>query len=188
MGFRGRLVFQKSLALTSNNLLYELGFIDLRKYFLFAKKYTFALRTQFGSIWGRDRKWSKFYIGGFHTVRGHRYFEYSGTRMFLFNMEYRYPFVNVIQIAWPFTFNITNLRALFFWDFGSVWENTKKWQMGQKHGDYYEFKDMRSGLGWGLRFGIAYLRFKLDFATPWDGSVLKPLDKWQGLFSIGYDF
>ena len=187
-GFRGRIIFQRSLNITGRSWLYEIGLIDLRKYFLISKKYTFAFRTKFGSIWGRDRYRDKFYIGGYNTVRGHRYSEYSGTRMFLFNMEYRYPFINIIQIAWPFKFNITNLRALFFWDFGSAWDSTKKWQIGQGNG-VYKFKDLKSGLGWGLRFGISYyIRFKLDFATPWNGSTLKPLKRWRGLFSIGYDF
>ncbi len=187
MGFRGRISFEKSYRITGADWLYELAFIDLRKYFLMSRKYTFALRYQFGSVWGRDRNKNKFYIGGFNTLRGHRYSEYSGTRMFLFNMEYRYPFVNVIQIGWPVTFNIQNLRAVFFWDFGSAWDNTEKWQIGRK-GGVYRFKDLKSGLGWGLRFGIYVLRFRLDFATPWNGSTILPLSKWQGLFSIGYDF
>lgn len=187
MGFRGRVVFQKSFHITGNDWLYELGFIDLRKYFLMSKKYVFAIRTQFGSVWGRDRYNNRFYIGGFNTLRGHGYSKYSGTKMFLGNLEYRYPFINIIQIAWPFRFNIQNLSALFFWDFGSAWNYTKTWRIGKRNG-VYKFQDLKSGLGWGLRFGIYVLRFRLDFATPWNGSTIFPIKKWQGLFSIGYDF
>lgn len=187
-GFRSMLLYQKSLALTGKDWLFDMAFLDLRQYFLMSKRYTLALRAAYGSIWGRDRHENSFYIGGFNTIRGQSYLEFSGTRMFLFNLEYRYPFVNIIQVAWPFTFNIKHLRAVFFADFGSAWDNTDKWQMMRKHGGVWKFQDLKSGVGWGLRFGLYVFRFRLDFATPWDGSRIDPLSKWQGLFSIGYDF
>jgi len=187
-GFRSRISFQKAFPITKGDWDYNLGFIDLRQYFLMSKKYTLGLMGQFGSVWGPDKIMNKFYLGGYNTIRGHRYSEYSGSKMFLASIEYRYPFINIIQIAWPVTINIQNLRAVFFWDFGSTWEDTKSWQIGRKVNGVYKFKDLKSGLGWGLRFGIYVLRFRLDFATPWDGSTLLPLSKWQGLFSIGYDF
>jgi len=186
-GTRGRLIYQRSWALTGKDFIFDLVFFDFRKYFLISKKWTFAMRFQFGSVWGRDRNENKFYIGGFDTVRGHKYDAYSGTKMFLFNLEFRYPFVQVIQVSFPFSFNIYNLNALFFWDFGSAWNETEKWRIGKKNG-VYKFEDLKSGLGWGLRLRVLVFMFRLDLATPWDGSRILPLGKWQGLFSIGYDF
>ncbi len=186
-GSRGKVIYQKAWPITGNDWLFDLAFLDLRKYFLINKKYTFAFRFQFGIIWGRDKDENKFYIGGFNTLRGHKYDAYSGSKMFLFNMEFRYPFIRIIQIVWPFKFNICNLRAVFFWDFGSAWENTKKWRIGH-YNSVYKFQDLKSGLGWGLRLRVLVFRLRLDFATPWDGSTILPLSKWCGLFSIGYDF
>ena len=186
-GFRGRLLFQKSLNITSKDWFFDMAYLDLRKYFLMYKKYTFAIDFKYGSVWGKDSEKNKFHIGGFNTVRGHKYYAYSGKRMGLLNFEYRYPFINIIQIAWPFTFNIRNLRALFFLDMGTAFDNIKKWRFGYNDGRF-KFLDLKSGLGWGIRFGIGYYRFRIDWATPWDGSSIKPLKYWQGVFSIGYDF
>ena len=104
-GFYGNLTLQKSVVINQSDLLYNLAFIDLRKYFFMFKTYTFALRAEAGTVWGRDQELNKFYIGGYDTIRGYPDYSFSGSKMFLFNMEYRFPLVNVIQIAWPFTFN-----------------------------------------------------------------------------------
>ncbi|MBN1898197.1 MAG: PD40 domain-containing protein [Spirochaetes bacterium] len=186
-GFRSRLIYQRSWPITGKDWIYEMAFLDLRKYFLINKKYTFAFRLQGGSVWGPDRHENKFYLGGYNTIRGHRYDAYSGLRMFLYNMEFRFPFIRRITIVWPFTFNISNLNSVFFWDFGSAWDNTEKWRIGSSNGRY-KFQDLKSGLGWGFRLRVIVFQLRLDLATPWDGSKILPLSKWQGLFSLAYDF
>ncbi len=186
-GTRWAISYEKSIMFTSNNWNKDVVYLDFRKYFLMFKKYTFAIALRGGSEWGKDAEKNKFYLGGFNTIRGHSFYAYSGTKMFLINLEYRYPFVNILQLAWPFTINIRNLRALFFLDAGSTFNNIEKWRLGYTDGRY-KFQDLKAGIGWGIRFGIAYYRFRIDWATPWDGSAIYPISKWQGVFSIGYDF
>ncbi len=186
-GMRGALYYQKSWPVTGQDWVFDMAFLDLRKYFLINKKYTIALRLQGGDVWGKDKDENKFYLGGFNTIRGYNYDEFSGTKMFLFNFEFRYPFVNIIQIEWPFRFNIHNISSLFFWDFGSAWDDTKKWRIGYNDGRY-KLQDLKSGLGWGIRMSFIVFMLRLDMATPWDGSKILPLEKWRGNFSIGYDF
>ncbi len=186
-GTRWQLYFQKCWKLSSNYWMFERFYFDFRKYFLLGKTHIFAVRVEGGSIWGPQADKNKFYIGGFTTVRGHPLFGYSGKRMALINLEYRFLFIKEIKIAWPFSFSIGNLRSLFFWDIGSVWNYTKKWRFGYTDGRF-KFDDVISGLGIGFRFILFPFIIRLDFSTPFDGSKIYPLNKWQGFISFGYDF
>ncbi len=158
---------------------------DIRRYFFFFYRYSFAFRLQAGHLHGRDKESFLYEIGGYNTVRGHPYRSYFGRNKLLWNVEFRFPFVDQIKFAWPFPFAITGLAGVWFWDMGAAWDD----ELQAMYKDETRFKDIKSSFGFGLRMVIhPIIILRLDFATPWDLKEYEPMRNWRGEFSIGVDY
>lgn len=183
-GLRGEITVERALNISGNDFEFYRVEFDIRRYFLVFRRYSFAFRFYMGSIFDQDVNIFQYEIGGFNTIRGHPYRSYKGPNSFLFNAEFRFPFVDIIKFAWPFPFSLGGLAGLWFFDMGGAWE------------DYFQFVDEdgrlntpKASYGVGFRMVLLpFLIFRLDFATPWDLKTSKPISKWQGEFSIGVDY
>lgn len=181
-GFRGRVELQKSFNITGQDFSYSSSDIDMRKYFLIGKKYTLAIRGMTGKIFGPDGDSFKYYIGGYNTVRGHPFMEYSGENMFVTNAEFRFVFIEGLKFGWPLFFGVGNIGGVLFYDAGSVWDNS--FQYKDKETGRYD--DLKSGFGFGLRFELyPVIILKFDWAWPYDGESVGNKDF---IFSIGFEY
>ncbi|GEM_PF-2170220 len=208
-GYRIQLAYQRSFKLMRNDWFYENAFLDFRGYVRVSRRQTIGLWCFTGHNWGPQsgereltyglgayNPFSIFYsiinFGSYRNregffVRGYQDDFNTGRHIFMSKLEYRFPLFDTIIMAWPVNFAIQNIGGVFFWDWGSVWDDTLNWKLSKQVGTSgkYIFEDIKSGLGVGLRIrALNYFIIGLDFATPFDGWSALPLKKWQGIFQI----
>lgn len=180
-GMRGEISVAQSIDFTGQDYVYSNFDIDVRKYFLIAKRYVLAFRGTGGRVMGRDSEYFRYYLGGFSTLRGHPIFAYSGTNMFLANAEFRFVFIEGIKFGWPLFFGIGNIGGVLFADCGSAWEGNFRFR--DENG---RFDDFKADFGFGFRFTIyPLIILKLDFAWPYYYTDVGNRDI---IFSLGFEF
>jgi outer membrane protein assembly factor BamA len=183
-GWRSYIMVEQSLPASPESI--ELGRLegDVRRYFALNRRYSLAFRLRGGTLWGEDHGAFLYSLGGYNTIRGHPYRAYYGRHMWLFNAEFRFPFVKKLELGFP-PISIGGISGVMFLDMGSVW--TGEWHPMEQSDN--TFRDIKAGYGMGLRLVVLpFIILRLDFATPWDGRHSKPMKKWDGMFSIGFDY
>jgi outer membrane protein insertion porin family len=88
-------------------------------------------------------------LGGDNTLRGYEDKRFRGDQMFLFNGELRLPVHNSVSLV-------------LFYDIGKVWDS--------RNGEDFDFGDMASGYGLGVRVRTPMGNLRLDFAQGGDES------------------
>jgi Tol biopolymer transport system component len=133
--------------------------VDYRRYFALSPRSSFAARLVLAGSYGEDLDyWS---IGGPYSLRGYDSYAFTGSRIGLLNLEYRFPFIDRLNIAFPLPLEFRNLRGVLFTDFAAVYTDTFKiWETEED----FRLKDLKMGVGAGLRFSFMYFIFRLDFA------------------------
>ncbi len=102
---------------------------------------TLASRTMFGVTSGIVPLTEQFYLGGFDLMRGYDLYSLRGASMFLQTAELRVPVSDSVTGA-------------FFVDYG-----------GASTGTSISGKDLKTGVGAGLRFATPFGPIRLDFAV-----------------------
>lgn len=192
-------VFQDSLS-------YLKADADLRFYKEFYKRYTLAFRVSGGlsEPVGGMRNPHQYYVGGesftFNAhansdnvpidlaqyyfsdfdfpLRGYDVFDFRGTRKFVSNAEFRFPFVNELSFVWPVPFAITNVMGSLFVDYGGAWSESK---------DRNPFAELGLGMGYGWRLNLGI--FVLKYSRAW--TVQGMADKHKAprtYWSLGSEF
>jgi len=197
-----------------------LGFVtfraDVRKYLKFNKDYNLVWRLAGGISEGSDPQ--QFFLGGldnwlnrrfsggrvridrpqdiyfssFETpLRGTNYYEQSGNRFALMNLEFRFPMIRYLILGWPLPLGVQNVRGALFTDLGAAWNG--------KLGKYERFRAFKNstgfpreldnlmmGYGFGSRanFGFLLLRFDVAWTSDLEHSSSKP----KYYFSLGTEF
>ncbi len=125
---------------------YQKFILDIRRFRAIRKKQVFAFRIKVGL--GNDEipRFDYFDIGGVNTLRGYDEYQFSGTKMILYNAEYRFIMSG-------------NLSAVLFADAGQTWMDVSDMDPSPMN--------MPKSIGAGLRlkipvFGIGPVR--LDYA------------------------
>lgn len=186
-GFRAYASVEQGAELTAQDLVVTRYYLDLRYYFLFFERHILAWRVMGASVDGRDRELVPFQIGGFNTLRGYPFLAFTGQKIAVANFEYRFPLVDLIVFGWPVQWGLGGFSMVFFMDAGTAFNNYRDWQGWDDEAG--RLKDLKMSLGLGLRVALAPgLIFRIDWGTPWDLKEALPISKWQGTFSIGYDF
>lgn len=176
---------------------------DFRKYWEYFKKYTLAIRISTGAseaLGGKENP-HEFWVGGedytFNAhanganlpsrleelyfsqfdfpLRGFDYYEFKGTRKFVSNIEFRYPFIREFSIVWPIPLALRYIMGNVFADYGGAWSS----------GD--AFDEMGLGLGWGMRMnlGIFVLKYTEAWAVNGVGTHRNPPREY---WSLGAEF
>ncbi len=82
---------------------------------------------------------SLFYSDFALPLRGFRFFEFSGNRKVLANLEFRFPFVHELIIAWPIPLRFPPIMGIIFADYGAAWTySTPKYFNDKKGKEYRE--------------------------------------------------
>lgn len=212
-GWRWRVDAMVSPKYTATSLEFQTVQADIRRYFKLNREYSFALRLSGGLSEGPNaqrfflggemnwinQKWRDYvldsqnesllediYFSEFVTpLRGARYYERVGTRYFLANVEFRYPFIKYLALGWPLPLTIGGLQGITFFDVGSAWFGNDFHPFADD--PYYGtvMDDLVSGFGVGTRIFLGYFLLKIDCAWRYDMiRVHRP----QWYFSLGLDF
>jgi len=192
---------QKSLSFTTLS-------IDYRSYLRLGEELTLVLRGAGGVSEGREPQ--RFYLGGngfwwgprhsraelydisslyfasFQSpLRGYDFYEFSGTRYALANVEMRFPLIDVMALGWPVRVAIPNIRGALFCDLGLAWDNSDvhpfAWQ-----GYLPSFRDIRSGVGLGARMNLGF--FILRFDVAWKNTLNAISGKPRWYIALGPEF
>ena len=189
-------VFQDSMS-------YVKAEADARFYKELYKRYTFALRLSGGLSQAVDGKINphQYYVGGesytFNAhanydhlpdnlaqfyfsdldfpLRGYDVFDFRGTRKFLMNGEFRFPFINELDFGWPVPFSITDVMGNLFADYGGAWSS----------GDPLKQLGLGMGYGWRLNLGV----FVLKYSRAWPvAGVVGVRTGARSYWSLGSEF
>ncbi len=176
---------------------------DLRGYWEFLKRYTLAARISAGISQGVEgySDPDRFIVGGeFFTLnphfnannlarttlaqyyfsdldyplRGYEAFEFTGTRKLLTNFEFRFPFIDEIDLAGPLP-PIRQVMGSLFADYGGAWSSGNP------------LEQMGVGLGYGLSLNLGIFVLKYSYAQSINGMAhlhLGPVQYW----SFGSEF
>ncbi|HDN58671.1 MAG TPA: hypothetical protein ENF20_01795 [Candidatus Marinimicrobia bacterium] len=208
-GWRARISYLASPRYYKSSLTFNTIEGDIRRYFKTSFLYSFGLRLAFGISNGKNPQ--RFFVGGemgwlnahfrrdpnygdlqdlyfseFVTpLRGARYYEKEGTRYFLFNAEFRYPFIKYLALGWPLPMVLGGIQGVTFLDVGSAWDGNKLHLFGRDVYRGYYMDDLVCGVGCGMRMFMGYFMLKIDVAWRYDmDRFYKPM--W--IFSLGTDW
>ncbi len=188
-GSRYRLEIEQSIPALGSQLSLTNTVFDYRNYIGLGRRSTIATRLLLGGSFGRDR--SLFYLGGIDTLRGYNYEDLVGSRVGLFNIELRIPFIDVLYFGWPIRWSIGGIGGLVFADFGGTWSDLiygpdNPYQMFERDGLRLRLNDLKGSIGLGLRLRLGV--FSLDFAAArhTDLRSIKPGVKYH--FGLGQAF
>ncbi len=164
-GQRLKFTFMKSLPLfeklfDEQTLSYNVYKLDIRRYTRFAKRYTLARRYMAEGIWGEDEDYYYIPFGGPEDLRGYNYREFEKRHIGLFDIEFRFPLIDAINLAFPIRYTLRGIRGAMFIDVGYA-ENDLSLFRPFKDGELY---DLKACFGAGLRIPLSYMVCKLDFA------------------------
>lgn len=112
--------------------------------------------------------------------RGYNYMDITGSRVALFNSEFRFPFIREISLVWPLPIQIRYINGALFTDIGNAWNGGEEYHGLPLPGKIY------GGFGFGLRadLGFFILRFDRGWPTDWRREVGKPIN----YFSLGAEY
>jgi outer membrane protein assembly factor BamA len=101
------------------------------------------------------------------------------------SLEMRVPFVDRIQMAIP-PISFYGIRGALFLDAGAAWSDNRSFQAFQDSPGLLRLKDLRAGMGTGVRMLVSPFAMKLDFA--WKTDLASVYDKVRVTFVLGSDF
>ena len=151
-GERLNLTLGYTTDIQNSNENYFSFMFDYRKYLRISRFSSLALRGQYFMNQGNFAR--RYFMGGSWSLRGWPWISMRGTKLWQTNAELRFPFLNEIDIRFPFGLDMSfpQIRGALFFDAGNCWD-TK---------DNYDFT--KGSLGAGVRmniFGIIVLRYDL---------------------------
>jgi len=160
----------------------NLAVLDFRYYYAFSENYIWANRLKIFYSYGKDRYF--FTFNGFDDLRGVYYGDQIGDKYFLFNSEFRFPFIKKLSLGFPLPLDITGIDGVLFLDAGlCTAKNLKDIVLFDL---FPRLKDPVADIGYGLRLWLGFTKLKIDFAHPTNFQSVnpKPLIK----ISFGFDF
>lgn len=167
IGSRWMLSASRAVAFSGADISRTTYFFDYRRYFpVFYRNY-FAMRGVAAYGAGDDPQF--FFLGGPLTMRGYDYLQFTGSRILLFNLEYRYPLIDALIFGWPGRWGFQDIGGTFFFDTGAAWgkgryvEPLPGWLKAREVNDLPFYSDF--GMGFYVRFGYLILNFQLGWPT-----------------------
>lgn len=164
-GSRWTISFSKGLNFGGDDVSRSTVFLDYRWYKTLFYRNSVAFRLAGAFSEGEDAR--AFFLGGPTTLRGFDYLAFSGTRMGLVNVEYRYPMIDALIFGWPGRWGFTNVGGSLFFDAGSTWDKDDFTAL-REDVDGLQFDDIRADFGFGTFFHLGYFLLNFQFAWPTD--------------------
>lgn len=180
-GARGRFDIMPTLG----GLNFMTVLIDQRKYFNILQDYTFAFRA-YGLInEGPDQE--LFPFGGPYDLRGLDFWDVWGSKIGLFNAEFRFPLIEYLALGWPLPLALSRIRGALYLDVGGAWGQETSSIQAEQYAGYPNAGRLVDGQlvgtstmeevsggpvaaawGFGARSRFGFLVFKFDIARQID--------------------
>ena len=215
-GTRSILTFEYSPDISRKSISYSSLLFDYRRYWHFEKHYDLVFRFTAGRSDGKDPQ--QFYLGGtsnwmwpklgssniygirelyFSSIitplRGYKFYDVTGTRFALTNLELRYPFIERFDMRFPLPLSLRQVNGAIFFDLGTAWkvwdERGGRWTKRTKDfkgGTGGHLKDLKAGFGFGARANLGIFILRFDTAWKTDFSTVGPRPIYY--FSLGAEF
>jgi len=158
--------------------------LDYRVYFNLRQRYAVVVRGVAAGEWGPDRRPIAF--GGPYTLRGYTDRPLAGQQVGFANLEFRFPFIEGLLIAFPGPLLFGGIRGALFFDVGAAWDTERAYLPTIYTADDFPDGDLKGAVGFraAINLGITILRWDLVRRTDlhhWDGKAF-------GEVSIGWEF
>ena len=123
-------------------------------------------------------------------LRGARFAERFGSNTSLFNLEFRFPFINYLALGFPLKVLFGNIRGHAFIDIGAAWDdvsefNQNTWPDRYRNYSLNKYSPWVTTFGLGTKINLGY--FLLRIETAWDKNN-DGYSKPQWYFSLGPDW
>jgi len=147
---------------------------DYRRYLRVSQWTTLAMRVQGRVSNGADPE--RFVMGGTHSLRGYGRRSIFGTRLYLANLEYRFPLFDHLVLGAPIRgLELPGVEGAIFADAGNAWEK------------FESFPSPKGSMGVSLRMSLGgYMVLRYDLARRTDFKTVRP--GWEKEFYLGFDF
>lgn len=153
---------------------------DVRRYLRLGTRHSLALKIV-GARSGLSGA-QNFYMGGVNSLRGYDDFEFHGRNLALVSLEFRYPFIDRLEIASPIPLSLWGLRGVMFIDAGAAWDDEFR---GSVNDGGRRLQDIKAGIGFGVRMRLSIFVIRVDRAWPTD---LQDTGKPVTHFALGAEF
>jgi len=180
-GGRSSFVVAKASEIGSGGFRYLTVAADFRRYLRIGARHSLALKLVGARSTQADAQ--NFYIGGVNSLRGYDDFKFGGTRMALASVEFRYPFIDRLEIASPIPLSIWGVRGILFADLGATWDDAFRGVRRDDEG--VRFEDIKSSYGFGVRANLGFFVVRVDRAWPYD---LQTAGDPRTHFALGAEF
>jgi Tol biopolymer transport system component len=165
---------------TGGDFEYLTTIADIRRYVLMGTRHSLALKIV-GAHSGLSGA-QNFYLGGVNSLRGYDDFEFRGRNLALVSLEFRYPFIDHLDIASPIPLSLWGLRGVMFVDAGAAWDDTFR---GSVSDNGRRLEDIKAAIGFGVRMNLAIFVIRVDWAWPTD---LQDSGRAVTHFALGAEF
>ena len=145
---------------------YLTAIADVRRYLRLGARHTLALKLVAARSSAQDPQ--NFYMGGVNSLRGYDDLEFHGRHLALASVEFRYPFIDRLDIASPIPLTLTGLRGVMFLDAGATWDDDFR---GVARRDATRLEDIKASFGVGVRLRLAFFVIRVDRAWRTDFHV-----------------
>jgi hypothetical protein len=162
-GGRSSIVLQRAWEV-GGGFEYLTGIADLRKYVRMGARHSLALKLVAARSSARNAQ--NFYMGGVNSLRGYDDFEFRGRNLALASIEFRYPFIDHLEIASPIPMSLWGLRGVMFLDAGAAWDDHFRGVADGPNGR--RLNDIKASHGVGVRMRLSMFVVRVDWAWPTD--------------------
>jgi len=162
-GGRSSIAVSRAWDTSGDGFEYLTAIADVRRYLRMGSRHTLALKIVAARSSGANAQ--NFFVGGVNTLRGYDDFEFRGRNLALANLEFRFPFIDHLQIASPIPITLWGLRGVAFLDAGAAWDDDFR---GVRKTDATRLEDIKAGFGFGVRMRLAFFVIRLDRAWQTD--------------------
>jgi len=153
---------------------------DVRRYVRIGARHTLALKLV--AARSTQKNAQNFYMGGVNTLRGYDDFEFRGHNLGLMSLEWRYPFIDRLDIASPLPISLWGLRGILFLDLGAAWDDEFRGVTSQGG---TRLKDIKGSYGFGVRMRLGFFVIRVDSAWQTD---LRRTGERKTHFALGAEF
>jgi outer membrane protein insertion porin family len=136
----------------------------VRKYVRIGARHSLALKLVAARSTGTNAQ--NFFIGGVNSLRGYDDFSIRGRNLVLTSVEFRYPFIDHLQIASPIPLTLWGLRGVMFLDLGAAWDDG--FRGVSSAGGSRRLDDIQASHGFGVRMNLSMFVVRVDWAWPTD--------------------
>jgi Tol biopolymer transport system component len=124
-------------------------------------------------------------------LRGARYRERTGENVAVANFEFRFPFVNYVDVSFPARIRFGNIFGHLFLDVGAAWDSSDEFENSELVRNKYGLTDPEASpivttFGIGTKIFTPFALIRID--TAWDKYPSGGYSKPQYIISFGYDW